>query len=385
MKKEYYIQGDPARAEEIKAAFEAKGIDTTAINVGDEDWLYFSSNGLLYFEEFSNTLLNIFKTHPDYAELPLPAMPEFDVGDWIVRGSGFVYEPSLITEIRDYYICELQNGERVTYTLNDVHKNFHLWTVQDAKSGDVLACSDWLFILKQFNVKGNKHKTYCHYDLTLKRFKDDNDSYMVTGSDEFHPATKEQRDLLFQKMKEADYVWDNEKKKLRKIKSNPDYQELELPTKPKPKFKVGDWIANDYCAGKVIALTDDAYLLDSGQGIPFSCEHNAHLWTIEDAKDGDVLAADECYVIFKEIDGLNIKCYCTYHYMGFNPSFHIDTLQNKTAFHPATKEQREVLFDKMKGAGYQWDEKKKELRKIIKPKFKIGDWLWHKEKVFFQC
>lgn len=69
MKEEYYIQGDPYRAEEIKAAFEAKGIDTTGIRVGDEDFLYFSSNGLLYFEEFSNTLLKIFRTHPDYTEL----------------------------------------------------------------------------------------------------------------------------------------------------------------------------------------------------------------------------------------------------------------------------------------------------------------------------
>lgn len=54
--------------------------------------------------------------------------------------------------------------------------------------------------------------------------------------------------------------------------------------KVEPKFKVDDWIANDYCTGKVIALTDDAYLLDSGQGIPFSCEHNVHLWTIADAE-----------------------------------------------------------------------------------------------------
>ena len=31
---------------------------------------------------------------------------------------------------------------------------------------------------------------------------------------------------------------------------------------------------------------------------------------------------------------------------------------------PATKEQRDMLFKKIKEAGYQWDEKKKELRKI---------------------
>ena len=34
------------------------------------------------------------------------------------------------------------------------------------------------------------------------------------------------------------------------------------------------------------------------------------------------------------------------------PSFYVDTLQNKDAFHPATKEQRDLLFQKMKEAGY---------------------------------
>jgi len=130
-----------------------------------------------------------------------------------------------------------------------------------------------------------------------------------------------------------------------------------------PKFKVGDFIADYYCRGSVVALTDDAYLLDSGQGIPFSCEDNIHLWTIQDAKDGDVLASHESLVLFKELDGLNIKCYCNYHFMN-NPCFHVNTLQNKDAFYPATKAQRDLLFQKMKEAGYKWDAEKKELRKI---------------------
>ena len=39
--------------------------------------------------------------------------------------------------------------------------------------------------------------------------------------DDITPATKEQRDLLFQKMKEAGYEWDAEKKELRKIEQKP--------------------------------------------------------------------------------------------------------------------------------------------------------------------
>ena len=154
------------------------------------------------------------------------------------------------------------------------------------------------------------------------------------------------------------------------FEAHPGYKELELPVGP--KFKVGNWITDGYIHCKITEILDDRYIIES--------KYNRRS-AIEDAKDGDVLAADECYVIFKEIDGLNIKCYCTYHYMGFNPSFHIGTLQNKTAFNPATAEQRDLLFTKMLEAGYEWDADKKELKKItVKPKFKVGDWLYHNKK-----
>ena len=152
--------------------------------------------------------------------------------------------------------------------------------------------------------------------------------------------------------------------------THPDYQELELSVKPKPK--VGDWVVfnnNHNSIYQIGEIRDSYYKLTHTHGgsmpLPFSQGNFLRPWSIEDAKDGDVLAANECYVIFKEIDGLNIKCYCTYHYMGFNPSFHIDTLQNKTAFNPATKEQRDLLFQKMKEAGYEWDADKKELKLLI--------------------
>lgn len=138
--------------------------------------------------------------------------------------------------------------------------------------------------------------------------------------------------------------------------------------KVKPKFKVGDWIVRENNVieqiEKITDLPDNHYQYWTTDGSWFGNATEARLWTIQDAKDGDVLAAEECYVIFKEIDGLNIKCHCTYHYMWFNPIFHINTLQNKTAFQPATKEQCGLLFQKIKEAGYKWDADKKELKKI---------------------
>jgi len=133
--------------------------------------------------------------------------------------------------------------------------------------------------------------------------------------------------------------------------------------KVNPKFKVGDFIANDYCFGKVVALTNDAYLLDTEQGIPFSCEHNAHLWTIQDAKDGDMLSWDDskCIAIFKNIydeDSFN-----SYGFVGGCTG----TFESRMSYHdiegahPATKEQRDTLMKAMADAGYIWDSKNKRL------------------------
>jgi len=138
--------------------------------------------------------------------------------------------------------------------------------------------------------------------------------------------------------------------------------------KVEPKFKVGDCILIDNpCQiesidnnGNYIVRYCDAeetHLLSKN-----FCDSHFHLWTIQDAKDGDVLAGHESIVIFKEIDGFNIKCYCTYHFMNFT-AFYLDTLQNKDSYLPATQEQQKHLFNKMKEAGYEWDGEKKELKK----------------------
>ena len=138
--------------------------------------------------------------------------------------------------------------------------------------------------------------------------------------------------------------------------------------KIEPTFNVDDWVVNKFGdSWHIDSLDKKNYQVSDGKGnynyFPISKQDEMHLWTIQDGKDGDILAAHECYVVFKEIDGLNIKCHCTYHYLGLNPSFYIDTLQNKDAFLPATKEQRDALMKAMNDAGYEWDGEKKELKK----------------------
>jgi hypothetical protein len=86
-------------------------------------------------------------------------------------------------------------------------------------------------------------------------------------------------------------------------------------------------------------------------------------WTIEDAKDGDVLvASDNSIFILKSV--VNNDCVCYVALSTDNSITLEDYWEVATAVHPATKEQHDLLFQKMKETGYEWDAEKKELKKI---------------------
>ena len=92
---------------------------------------------------------------------------------------------------------------------------FHLWTIKDARDGDVLVYNNSsveiiLLFKKWMNGVGGGAYSYAHTFNNEILFNDWSDCGYAT-----HPATKEQRDLLFQKMKEAGYEWDADKKELK--------------------------------------------------------------------------------------------------------------------------------------------------------------------------
>lgn len=97
-------------------------------------------------------------------------------------------------------------------------------------------------------------------------------------------------------------------------------------------------------------------------------------WTIQDAKDGDVIVYDDGWTcIFKCIHGIWFSSYC---FITSDGEFHtayethsVNTTINGKV-HIATKEQRNLLFQKIKEAGYKWNPETKTLVKL--PKFKVG-------------
>ena len=111
------------------------------------------------------------------------------------------------------------------YYFNDTVEGVRLWDINDAKVGDVLVNGSNIFIFHFIN--DTRIMGYCHVNTYDDGFYIDlgkNDGVcLIDGV--VTPATKEQCDLLFQRMKETGYMWDSDKKKLHKID---------------PKFKVGD-------------------------------------------------------------------------------------------------------------------------------------------------
>ena len=167
--------------------------------------------------------------------------------------------------------------------------------------------------------------------------------------------------------------------------------EQESINKIELKFKVGDWIIQENIGVyKVIEICKSWYEVinteDNHYSISFDKEYMYHLWSIEDAKEGDVISYKDEILLYKH----TIKDYSKHQQINFG-GFVYDCCydgkkfirngiyslieQDKIDIHPATKEQRDLLFTEMKQAGYRWDENKKELIKLqdidetYKPKY----------------
>ena len=299
--------------------------------------------------------------------------PKFKVGDWIVYDKYNNKDIDRIVKL-DNELVRFESGEWLyNYQLN---KDCKLWTIKDAEGGDVLSCENgWTCIFKALDNHTNTFSSYCFMDKKGWFCECGGQGHTLDDRicGEIHPATKEQRDLLFQKMKEAGYEWDVEQKELKKIET---------------KFKVGDWVVTEdgkVNQVKIVSDDGDAYTLDDGTYFSGSWKDMYHLWTIEDAKDGDVLANKYgsvfIYAGFEDDKRVTVDNYC--YITAKHDEFCIEDHKTGSWYYvrdlnPATIEQRCLLFQKMSEAGYEWDNENKILTKIEKvpvPKYKEGDWL----------
>ena len=158
--------------------------------------------------------------------------------------------------------------------------------------------------------------------------------------------------------------------------------------KSEPKFYPGDWVILNGTVAQIFDKQKYGFIGLDIDGKDFFCNYghtnSMRLWSIEDAEDGDVLSTENFIFIFKNIDnGNGVHYYCQYEINKHENDNQFDialpqSLMGRAGnsisrYSPATKEQCNLLFQKMKEAGYEWDSEKKELKKIEPKKLGADD------------
>lgn len=132
-----------------------------------------------------------------------------------------------------------------------------------------------------------------------------------------------------------------------------------------PKFHGGDFIKHNviHIIYKIITVNSNSYYAESiktGCRVEFfNAEQSFHLWTIEDAEEGDILYSPkhDLLWIYKNKD--------EYHVASNGNFISVESLiEISSDVRPATKEQRDFLFQKMKVYGYEWHADKKEVIRL---------------------
>lgn len=300
---------------------------------------------------------------------------KFKVGDWIIsrekdRAYDRIYQITDIREEKYFY----DNTSKYDY-INVADKVYELWNINDAKPGDMLVANGAPFIYKSHDNNYVFH--YCGINLGDEFVVSEKDNSIWNNNTKITPANQMQCDSLLRKMEDFGYVWDPDKKVLSK----------------KTKFKIGDWIVHTDGSSivpiQVYGIKKDRYLVTNMLGtkskVMLTCQDQWHLWTIDDAKNGDFVVYKGEISIFKH----NIKnssnknkensfggfayYYCWDGKTFFTDNFYSLTEDDKCNIRLATLEERELIHSQMANSGYEWDPDKKVLSK--KAKFKIGDWV----------
>jgi hypothetical protein len=256
--------------------------------------------------------------------------PKFKIGDWIInKVNNSVYQ--IIGYESNIY--RIKKPDCVYYELlSDIDESYpyRLWNITDAKDGDVIVTENGnIFIFKDIQDCVVYHYCGLYYGKIQFSPNNVNESSAKELPINYTPAVKEQRDLLMKALNDAGYTFDFDKKEVKSIK---------------PKFHKGDCIASKRAFSFITNVLDDKYeieTLDHRKVFPDIdyIDKRYHLYTIEDAKVGDVLSTKDDIFIFshenKAIMGIPKVCWNVMGYakLNFNFEFPINNV------HPATSEE----------------------------------------------
>lgn len=138
--------------------------------------------------------------------------PKFHEGDWTVSNlDGNARQISEVhsDEHNSYYVI---NGKSVN--LEEYDRLHHLWTIEDAKPGDVLVCKgnvkDSRITYERICLFENLNKAFFTLTKTSNGLEEYDINVNIDYPDNTVPATKKQKEILFMTMKEVGYKLDVE-------------------------------------------------------------------------------------------------------------------------------------------------------------------------------
>ena len=204
-------QGEQKPAIEMKTPEESLGIDSDTYNeIVDE---------CIYGEQKSQRMISAEAKEAMYGKPSDKVEPKFKVGDWVVYyRNDSSREVLQVYDIRDgrYYFTD---NVHFSWSVKECDEKSHLWTIQDAKDGDVLYCEnsgiEYIVMNNGIN-KCNNIDSYFEYN-SEDGFDIGVPSVLSAEEDIITPATNEQRDTLMKAMADAGYTFDFDKRELKKI------------------------------------------------------------------------------------------------------------------------------------------------------------------------
>lgn len=134
------------------------------------------------------------------------------------------------------------------------------------------------------------------------------------------------------------------------------------------KFKVGDWITDGNSVLHITSMDSGFYQFDDSYDVKAIIDKKYHIWSIEDAKDGDMLVSisNHPFIYNGKFTERTVGAYCGLNVYGeflVNKFPERCTWTDNKDIRPATKEQRNILLKEMHRVNYEWDTEKKELKK----------------------
>lgn len=146
--------------------------------------------------------------------------------------------------------------------------------------------------------------------------------------------------------------------------------------KVRPKPCEGDFIKHNKAnlVYKVLSVNSGscyAENIETGGRIElFNIEQIFHIWTLYDAKDGEVLVSsvNQPFIYNGKFNSFSVGGYYGLDSAGtfvVNSCVQECNWTNNKDIKPADKKQRDLLFQKIQEAGYEWDPENKQLTKLI--------------------